>query len=318
MRQPSACASSSFPSDARGQGRGQLFDRGRHLPWHACSSGRARPRPAAWPRRGGTAPASRNPPTPGPTPSASRPQGRAAGGETVGAAGRGGLAAAGGGAGLVQPRAERAAGQPRRVRLPDRGAGPGRRAGHRLLLLHPVPGRLSAADHAGVLVHQQRGDRVPRGAADQRGGQRAADAPGLRDGPAARAGPPGRLRRGHGHGAAPGRAVLLRVRADRRDLPGPGARLAARGAQLADRPVHARPVRGRGRLRAAGRVLLRGAQPGPGHRVQLRGGGRAGGLAPPGAAPHGRGGRGGAGGVGRRRVAAGPLPGRHDVPRGHP
>ena len=74
---------------------------------------------------------------------------------------------------------------------------------------------------------------------------------------------------------------------------------------------------------AAGSALLAGYayavhSRGTGHGVQLRGGGRAGGLAPPGAAPHGRGSRGAAGGVGRRRVAAGPLPGRHDVPRGHP
>ena len=236
----------------------------------------------------------------------------------MGAAGRGGLAGRVRAAGLVQPRAERAPGQSRRVRVPDRGAGPGGRPGHRLLLLDAVPGRLSAADRARVLVHQQRGDRVPRGAGDQRGDQRAADAPGLRDGPAARAGPPGRVRRGGGRRLAPGRAVLLRVRDDRRDLPGPGAGLAADRAHLADRAVGAGPVRGRGRFRAAGRVRLRGAQPGRGHRAQLRGSGPPDRLAPPGAAPHGGRGRAGAGRVGRRRLAARPLPVLHDVPRGDP
>ena len=48
--------------------------------------------------------------------------------------------------------------------------------------------------------------------------------------------PPGRLRRGHGRGAAAGRVLLQRVRDDRRDLPGDHAGLAAGHAQLAERP----------------------------------------------------------------------------------
>ena len=198
---------------------------------------------------------------------------------------------------------------PGRVRLPDRGPGPGGRAGRGLLLLHPVPGRLSAADHPGLLVHAQPGDRLPRGPAGQRAGQRAAHAAGLRGRTAAGADPPGGLRGGHGDRAGAGRVHLRRVRDDRRDLPGGHAGLAAGRAQLADGADGAGPVRGRGRVGAAGRVLLRGALPGPGRHRGLRGPGRPGLLAPPGAAAHRGGGRAGHGPVGGRGLAAGPLPG---------
>ena len=78
----------------------------------------------------------------------------------------------------------------------------------------------------------------------------------------------------------PRRVLLQRVRDDRRDLPGDHAGLAADHAQLADRLVGAGPVRGRGRLGAAGRVRLRGPLAGPGHAGRLAAVGRAHRLAP--------------------------------------
>ncbi len=101
------------------------------------------------------------------------------------------------------------------------------------------------------------------------------------------------VRRGHGGGAGARRVVLQPVRHDRRDLPGPGAGLAAGRAQLAHRPVGARAVRGGDRLCAAGGLFVRGPLPGRGDGGRVRGGGNCGGLAAPGAAPYRRGGRGG-------------------------
>ena len=74
---------------------------------------------------------------------------------------------------------------------------------------------------------------------------------------------------------------------------------------------------------AAGSALLAGYayavhSPGHGHRGQLRGRGRPGGLAPAGTAPHGGDGRAGPGRVRRRGMAAEPLPVLGDVSRGDP
>ncbi len=171
----------------------------------------------------------------------------------VGRPAGGRLAGPGRAAGVVQPPSGHAAGQSGRDRVPDRGAGARGRARRGPVRLDAVPGRLSAADHAGVLVHQQPGHRLPRGAGDQRGDQRrraAARLPGL---PKARARPPGRVRGGHRGRPGARRVLLQRVRDDRRGLPGGHAGLAAGHAQLADRLLRAGAVRGRGRFRAAGR-----------------------------------------------------------------
>ena len=196
-------------------------------------------------------------------------------GSVLGDLAHGRLAGPGRAAGVVQPPAVHAAGQPGRDRVPGRGAGARGRARRRPVRLDPVPGRLSAADHAGLLVHQQSLDRLPRRAGDQRRDQRAGTAARLHSLPQARARPPGRVCRGHRGGAGPRRVLLQPVRDDQRGLPGSHAGLAADHAQLAHRIVRAGPVRGRGRFRAAGHVRLRDALAGPGDAGRPGRGGRA-------------------------------------------
>ena len=222
--------------------RTQVTPRQNNHPGHTriTSTGfrRARSPYARGPRPG-------HPSTPGrpclgtPADSAAHRERRAGGplehGPAVGRPAGGRLAGAGRAAGVVQPPPGHAAGQPGRDRVPDRGAGARGRARRGPVRLDAVPGRLSAADHAGVLVHQQPRRRLPRGTGGQRGDQRrraAARLPGL---PQARAGPPGRLRRGRRGGPGARRVLLQPVRDDRRSLPGDHAGLAAGHAQLADR-----------------------------------------------------------------------------------
>ena len=250
------------PADHAGhQGPGGAGRRHRGTGRHAGPAFRAGPRPEhrdRWrPGRGV-----------GPRPPA---VGRTAGGR---------LAVPGRVARVVRPHAGHAAGQSGRDRVLDRGAGAGRRAGRRPVRLDPVPGRLPAADHAGVLVHQQPRHRLPRRADDQRGDQRRHHAAGLPGLPQARARPPGRVRRGHGRRAGARRVLLQPVRDDRRGLPGDHPGLAAGHAQLADRVLRPGPVRGGGRFGAAGRVRLHGPLAGAGAAGRLRRGRGVHGLAP--------------------------------------